>query len=718
VPAQGVNTGVFSSAGGKVAGVFATGLALAATVAHFYLNKSAPDATGPLAVMDHVFDLVVALALGFILLAAGYTLIKLFSLQFASSAEKLTFSFFLGAGAVALSIAIIGLLGLFRVWSVLTLLLAWLLIAARDIPDVYRRFTQTIKTAMTTPGMVVPAMLFSGLIGIVTLRTLIPPYIPDECIYHLPVPQQFIQQGRIFPSYNNLFGNLPFLIHMLYVPCLMVGSDIAAKFISFFLAITTAVSLYAFCARFLMRRIGLVALFAFFAAGVVVEVAITTRIDVSLAGMLFACTYAMINYLATRSRGWLWLSALFAGFSLGIKHTAALWIFLVGVLYLVETMRNRELIPKILQSGVIYTLLALAVASPWYIKNAVWFHNPVYPFVTGEVAEFGPNEIRFFDAEIERKLDAHFNATRSAIPEVVAAQERALAAAARERLVRHPLRLWEFFTKPSDYLMAEPFQFPNYLFLLIPLIVFLRPTRWVMWLLVISVTFVFGVTATSWIARYLLPAYPALTVVAAFTLTNLATRLQPKFSYARLLPIYALLAAFATILAPSIASMRELQSLQFLTGKISRNQFLTRFTYYRPLAFINVQLPENARVMMIGAQMNYGLERFYYSDESWFATKWRRLLAHNDSLEGVNQDLKRQGFSHILYNPGLFLFAANMGVEGTGGMSLIAEPVNGAAAQGPEYPLLRNWSTFTLYKEKYLESIYKGEDGYEILRIK
>jgi hypothetical protein len=59
-----------------------------------------------------------------------------------------------------------------------------------------------------------------------------------------------------------------------------------------------------------------IALFAFFASGMIVELAVTTRIDVSLAGMLFACTYAMINYLSTRSRAWLWLSAVFAGFSL------------------------------------------------------------------------------------------------------------------------------------------------------------------------------------------------------------------------------------------------------------------------------------------------------------------------------------------------------------------------------------------------------------------
>ena len=121
---------------------------------------------------------------------------------------------------------------------------------------------------------------------------------------------------------------------------------------------------------------------------------------------------------------------------------------------------------------------------------------------------------------------------------------------------------------------------------------------------------------------------------------------------------------------------------------------------------------------MLGAQMNYGLERPYYSDESWFATKWRRFLVRHDSLEAVNNDLNAQGFTHILYGPTLPIFAAQMGLEGTGGMSLLSNPESDGVKKSPEYPLLRNWSTFTLYKERYLELVYSDENDYEVLRIK
>jgi len=701
----------------KAAALVSTVLCIAAAVTHFYLGAVAEYATGPLAILDHLFDLVAAITVSFVILSVGHSITKRSSLRFVNTAEQLTFSFFLGTGAVGLLVLLMGLMGLLRPWAMLALLLLAIALTARDLPQVWQSVTRATRTAFATREARNVSILFIGFIIFVMVRALAPPHVPDELIYHLPVPHKFVQEGRVVPLYDNSLGNMPFLIHMIYVLFLLAGSDVAAKLFSLFLTISTAVLLYAFCCRFLTRRVGVIAMFAFFASGMIVELAVTTRIDASLAGMLFACTYAMINYLSTRTRTWLWLSALFAGFSLGIKHTAALWIFLIGILYLIETLKNRESMLKVLQCGMLYTLLALATASPWYIKNWVWFHNPIYPFVTGEVAEFGANGIRYFNAEDERKLDAHFEAARKEIPDVVAMQHQELTNAANQRLERHPMRLWEFFFRPNAYLMAEPYHFPNYLFLVIPFVVFLKPGKWIRWLLILALGFVFSVTATAWIARYLVPAYPALTVVAAYTLYTLATRLERRSAVAKRIPVYGLVLALIPVMAACVASLRQFPSLRYVAGNVSRNGFLAPFPFYRPIEFINGQLPSSVRVLLIGVQTNYGLKRPYNSDESWFATKWRRLLVENESLEAVNNDLKAQGFTHILYDPTLPVFAAWMGLEGTGGMSFIAQPEDSTTPRSPEYPLLRNWSTFTLYKEQYTEPVYIRND-YEVLRIK
>jgi hypothetical protein len=194
-------------------------------------------------------------------------------------------------------------------------------------------------------------------------------------------------------------------------------------------------------------------------------------------------------------------------------------------------------------------------------------------------------------------------------------------------------------------------------------------------------------------------------------------RVESKVSIAKRFRVFVLALVLIPVIAISVGLLRYFHSFQYVTGTISRHDFLYRLSFYRPIEFINEELRSTDRVMLIGAQMNYGLKRPYYSDESWFATKWRRLLVNNNSLEEVNADLKAQGITHILYGRTLPIFAAQMGLEGTGGMSLIASSEH-EGDKRPEYPLLRNWATFTLYKERYLETVYKDRDGYEVLRIK
>jgi len=412
------------------------------------------------------------------MLALGRAVCRRFRLDFTSTAEDLSFSLFLGTGVAGLSVLCLGLVGLLRAWPIAMLFAAFLLLTRAELPQLFEVILAGIQRAVSTAEGRLLTLLFVCLATILLLRAATPPHAYDEAIYHLAATRQFVEQGRVFPSYDNSMGNQPFLVHMIYAVCLIAKSDIAAKLLSLLLGISTALPLYGFCSRLLTRRVGVIALFAFFAAGMVVEVAVTARIDVSLAGMLFLATYSMINYLETERHGWLCVSALFAGFSLGIKHSAGMWLLFVGAMYIVERLiRRREHFATVLRRGFGYMCIAAAIASPWYVKNYVWFHNPLYPFLIGEVADFGPQGVRYFNIDDERKLDAHFDLVRRELPEVVKAQESVVKHAVDLRLQRHAMRPWEFFIRPNTYLVADFRHYPNYLFLVIPLLFFLRRTH-------------------------------------------------------------------------------------------------------------------------------------------------------------------------------------------------------------------------------------------------
>jgi len=692
-------------------------------ITHIKLGDRASNVTGILAIFDHIFDLTLALGLSILALAVGNSLCKHLKLEFTGTAEALSFSIFLGTGVVGLGVLFFGLLNLLHVWVVVPTIILATILCRESLRQVPKQIQSGLKTAMLTRENRILTVLFCLLVGLLLLRALVPPNTPDELIYHLPVPYEFAKRGSIYPSYDNLFGNLPFLINMIYVLCQMAGSDIAARVSSLFLALATAFALYAFCARFLTRRAGAIALFAFFGAGMVVEVAVTARIDVSLAGMLFLASYAMMNHLETDRRGWLWVSAILSGFSLGIKSSAGPWLVVIVVMFIFEKLfRKRATLLSVLKEGIVYVVLAAAIASPWYIKNYIWFHNPLYPFFTGEVAEYGPQGIRYFSPEDERKLDAHLARVRQENPEIVSEQEQEIRRAIASRLPRHPMRFWEFFTDPDKYLVSEPFHLPNYLFLIIPFLLFLPPRKWILWQLAMCVTFFLAVTKSAWIARYLLPVYPSLTVIAVYTLCGLSNKFSTRTRLMQGLPIWATALSLIVVVMVSLTWVSGFKAVNFLSGKISRHDFLLQFPFYHRTDFINTQLPASARVLAVGAHMNYGIERPYLTDESWFATKWKRLLIRNDSLSKVNDDLHQQGFTHILYCPGPFSYEANLGIKGSGGMDLISQSRTNESelgrSLGAEYELLRNWSTFTQYRAKFLETIYVDQSNCEVLKIK
>ncbi|HEX8184780.1 MAG TPA: glycosyltransferase family 39 protein, partial [Blastocatellia bacterium] len=640
---------------------------------------------------DRGFDLALALCLTSLAFCVGRAVGAQLKLDFASHAEEISFSIMLGSGGIGLGLLLMGLAGMLSPLPVTFYLVLLLVISRKGAVRLYGVTSEALRGVRASRRQQVVAGLFVALVSVLVLRAATPPHIADEAIYHLAVSKSFVAHGRVYPLYDNAAGNMPFLLQMIYTVCLMAKSDIAAKLFSLLLAVATAFAIYGFCARFLSPRVAALAMFGFFGCGMVVEVAVTTRIDVALACCLFLATSAMMIYFETGHRGWLHASAILAGFSLSLKYSAAIYVFIIGAMFLVETFRTkRSSLTAAAQQISIYTAIALAIASPWLIKNLVWFHNPVYPFIKGELAEYEPDRLRYFTAEDDHKVEAHFAQARKEIPDLVEVQEAKLVESASKRETRHPLRFWEYYTRPVTYTTpAEPFHDANTLFLVAPLLLIFKPRRWLVWLGIFSVTCFVLTVNLWWVARFLLPIYPALTILAVYAITELADRLRPRVRLAAALPALAVLVTVGSATFVCAEQVYVDRGLEFVTGSISRDSFMFASTHYYPsINFINRALPEDASLLLIGAQMNYDVERRHAGDTSWDTTVWRRLLIRNGSYEAILQDLKQQGVTHILFTPKLYMYAAQIGQLGSADF-------RSREGAGPDYlPQLRYWSTF------------------------
>ncbi len=695
---------------------------LAAIYAHITINGN-PDFTGPLAILDRIFDLALTGGLAALMFCTGARLSRALRLKFLSIAEELSFSIMLGTGAVGLFVLALGLIGLLKPLPVGLFILLLFISLRSELVTFGEVIRRVVVAATSTQNRAILSGLYLLVILVLIIRASSPPWAVDEVIYHLPATKSFVEQGRIYPLYHQPLGNMPFLIHMIYAVCLLAHSDITAKFFSLLLTIVTSIALYGFSVRFLTRNVGLVAMFGFLSACMVVEVGVSTRIDVSLAGMLFLATYAMILYLDTQDIKWLFASAILSGFSLGIKLNALLWLSLLGAMLLFESIvRLRVSAPRLAKTAVLYTLITLAVSSPWLIKNAVWFHNPVYPFITGELADLD-NGPRYFNREDDLKLDAHFDAARQASPAEFQALKTKFdeaVEAAKHESQRHPMRFWEYYTNPHKYFMGDYHHYPSYLFLVLPLFVLIPRTRWLTWLLLCSVAFFLVLSSTSWIARFLLTIYPPLTLVSAYTLVEFSRRFAGR--RAELLIFFVVSACLVFQLFVSGKFIRQLKHFEFLSGSISRSQFWSSIFYYPPIDFINRNVPETGGVFSLGGEMCYPMRRRYISDGSWDGTEWRRLLVRNASLDEVHRDLKNQGISHVFFANFYFELIAKTGWPKPGGSRFLGTTRNTNPARilefGPDYTSLRNWVTFDHYRRNYLELLYKDKNGYEIYRLK
>lgn len=689
-------------------------LAAVSIYAHVQLSGREDDYTGGLAILDRLYDLFLATFLMGLAFCVGRTITGRIGLVFDNIAEEIGVSVGTGVGVLGLSLLALGLAGVLRPLPIVALFLLLLAFSVKRLGGLIQAVANEYRGVATTRVKRFVVLLVALFVVLLVLRTATPPHSVDEAIYHLSVAKLFATKGRVSPVYDNWAGNMPFMIEMIYAACLIFGSDIAAKLFSLGLTLTCAISVYAFCARFLNRRIATIAMIGFFGAGMVVEVGTTSRIDVTLACMLFLATLTMIVYLETKQTGWLLTSAALSGFALGTKYSAGLWLPLLGAMFLFESLvTSREKLRTVIRQGFLYVVIAAATASPWFIKNFIWFQNPVYPFITGEIAGVVDGRVRYFTANDERRLEEHFQAVRTEMPEEVTALDLELAGNASRREQRRPFRVWEYFIYPDKYGMGEPYHDPNNLFLITPLLLFLRKRRWTTWLAILSLFFYVAVVRTSWVARILLPVYPAMTVLAACLISEVAERAKARIRIAALLPAAALLIVVGPVALATVSQMSQRGDLSFIAGSRSRREYMYRFFYYPAIDFINHNLPANARVLMIGAQESYDLRREYVADVNWDTTEWRRVLARNASIDDVSVDLKAQGITHVLFSSGFFRYVARMGREGLPNVS------GSIKASGPDYgSQLRTLATFGSYQNRFLDQVYSDKLGYYLYQIR
>ncbi len=226
-----------------------------------------------------------------------------------------------------------------------------------------------------------------------SLAAALPPRDFDVREYHLQVPKEWYQQGRVTFMSHNIYGNMPLGAEMAALECMVLwgGKDgwwwgaLCGKVLMAWGTLWCAVWLGAEAQKRWKGAAGVVAAGLYATAPGITHVSLAGLNEGVLAFYYFGVVAMVVAAMEQRhspnvaARAWR-TAAVLAGFAASVKYPAVVFVTLpvvvtAGVMAWREGHAWRSILSRV--TGV--ALLVVAAGGIWYVKNAVVSGNPVYP---------------------------------------------------------------------------------------------------------------------------------------------------------------------------------------------------------------------------------------------------------------------------------------------------------------------------------------------------
>jgi len=633
-----------------------------------------PHTTGFLLILDHLFDITLVLALLAICASVGSWLLARCRVVLEQPLEAFLFSIAVGAGILATTILLCGMLSCLQGLTLGLILLSYALVARKELvrlPVLIVQCLARLKTHSSTLTLV----FFGAITLFVLLMALRPPLDWDALMYHLRVPAQFLKQGRIYLPEDNLHTAYVGLAHMLYIPLIAFGSQSGSALLSAFFALALGLAVFEFCLQFLSDGTAGLSLCSLWGSTFILITAITPRVDVTLAFFLFLAHYALLKALSgSFAQPFFYLSACLLGVAIGIKYPAIIYIVALIPLIVRAAWCRPARFLRAARNLALFSILCLATALPWFAKNWLLLGSPLYPFLG--------------DTRIEPWLAAFYPDQSVAFP-IIHETLRWVSQ------VSAPFSIVTLILAPGALAVETEgaLYYPNPIFLLLPFWVFLIwRNRILNWLMIPAVGYVI-LLIHYWpysVVRYLMPAVAPFTIVSV----DIAVRAWQRFVPSKLAVGLSVLIFGITLLPFGVivkAYLVRTDVLAHAIGRSSAENHLAkrREVYAEIVSYVNRNLPKEARVLLIYEARGYYFNVPVIQDN--VLTNWP-LLARS---EAATNCLRSTGISHVLVNVETLRYYLRRGVD----------------------PESLQWDAFQEFSRRCLTPI-RGTRAYTLFRVK
>lgn len=571
--------------------------------------------------------------------------------------ERFLFGTVLGLGLLAIGVTVLGALGFLGVVPLAAFLMGGIAVGwkgLRNAPAAFRDLAGVFREAGPIAGAVSGTVL-TLVAGTLVVGALTPVTDWDSLMYHLQIPARFLESGRIHLPEDNLHAAFLGLIHMLYLPLLALGGMAGPGLLSVALALLLGVAVVSAGTRLFGPVSGVCSATLLWGSGMLVMVAATPRVDVSLALFLFLAHYALILQLQNRVRntGGLVVAAALAGIALGVKYQALAYVGPLLLLGLWTILRDRSPTRDRLKVVGACTAIFALGATPMLLKNLVLLGSPFYPFLAERV--------------VPPWLAAITGST--GVPPGVGPETFGLVAQARE-----PFNLLDAFLRPEALTVeAEAVAFTtNPAFLLLPLALLFWRDRTLMALLLVPALYLTMILVPFEFTnlRYLIPVIPAFTLVSV----EVSRRLLERVTATRRATLLLVIGSVAAILPAAQAVGERLLTpdrLQAAAGVLPAQDYLALdpvpgfAAYWNARTRVHESTGPDARILFLFEARGLYFERNVLQDNA--LTNWPLLRA----THATDTCLEGTGITHILLNLGALGFYQSRGMD-TGPLGLDA----------------------------------------------
>lgn len=483
------------------------GIAVAATiVAHVQVLRQ-PASSGPILILDHVFNIGLSCALLATCAAIGRRATRSLNIGYGSALEHFLFSTGIGIGVVGTLILLLGTVGAFHPLALGALIGVAVLPAWRELRDMPALIQEATREVGTTAGATAIAV-FAILAVAMIVFAVAPPTDWDSLMYHLQIPRQFLAQNAIHVPPDNLHVSFIGMFHMLYVPMLAFGAPAACALLNALLGLLLALTMMSAAARLFSRSAGRLGLILLWGSPMMILGGVTSRVDVVLAYYVFLGHYALLRAWKNpdQSVPWAIMAGANLGMAVGVKYLALAYIAALLPLFAAVAYQQNDN-GKRVRLLIISSGWMILCAAPWLLKNWIMLGAPLYP--------------QFATALLPPWLASLYGSAH--IPAVIEPSTlRPLSA------VRVPFSISDWFFAPGNMTPeAEGTGYTaNRVFVALAFSALLLRNRAFIAVLVPGLLFIVAVLLhnSSLNLRYLTPALPALTLAAALIIAALADR--------------------------------------------------------------------------------------------------------------------------------------------------------------------------------------------------